>query len=178
MTLNWKHCKPPWCSYNINVHSYAWPHHTTSHITTKKPPLPLAYNKICKFSICNPTNSFCVTSQVQINIRHVHYIISLNTFKRIHVSTYSISIWLIQRAFLSDLVQFHIDLLGQDSDWISSQACDHHCTQISNIVGLTECSNPSSHSVLQISVFLLLLTLLTGAHTQAHAHTVFLANYT
>lgn len=63
--------------------------------------------------------------------------------------TYSISIWLIQRTFLSDLVQFHIYLFGENSYWISSQASDHHCTKISNVISLTERSNATPYSVLQ-----------------------------
>jgi len=132
-------------------------HYTTAHTTSDKTPLPKTHYKNCRFSTCIPFNSFCVTSQVRINIQHMYYCVYyfLKYLTR-SISTYSISIWLIQGAFLSDLVQFHIYLLWQNSYWISSQACDHHCTKISNIVSLTECSNPSSYSVLKQRVFLLL----------------------
>lgn len=57
------------------------------------------------------------------------------------------AVWFIKRTLVTNLVQFHVDLFGENCHRIPTQACNHHGTQISDVVIFTERSNPSTYAV-------------------------------
>ena len=63
--------------------------------------------------------------------------------------TYSLPIALVQRTFLTNFVQLHVDLFAQGCDRISTKTRDDHRSQICNVGGLSECGYSTTYSILE-----------------------------
>ena len=60
---------------------------------------------------------------------------------------YSVSVRFIEGAFLRYLGQFHVDLFGENRDWITTKASHNHRTQVGNVGTFSEGRNASTNPV-------------------------------
>lgn len=55
----------------------------------------------------------------------------------------------VERTLLFDLVQLHVDLLGEDRYGIATQASDYHGTEIGDVRVLAERRYPATDAILR-----------------------------
>lgn len=69
--------------------------------------------------------------------------------KKINLRNSITSAGFIQRTFRTNFVQFCIDLFGQNINWISTQTCQNHGTQISDKIASSISCDSSSNTILK-----------------------------
>ena len=66
-----------------------------------------------------------------------------------HVPTHAAAAALVEWALLSDFVQLHVDLFGDDGDRVAAESGHHHGAQVGDVVTLTEGGDTAAHALLR-----------------------------